>query len=255
METKKLESAPLSKGQNEEHLQLISGIATIVEGGLISRTTMTGMSDNILAMNNLLKEKLAIEDKSILALSQNEMTEPIAESDKERDSINSGFRYYVRAYSFSLDAEKVEAARRIQVIIDNYGDMNRRSYNKQSEATKNFLQDIDKYHAADITTIGAEWWIDELEEKNNRVISLMDERFSLNVDRLSEDVRIIRSEVDSIYYQIAAMLEAGYILSEGAMYSNIIDQINERLRYFKNSIAQRKGRQEANKEKEKQNKK
>lgn len=250
MEEKRLESAPLSQGHNEEHLQLMSSIAGVVEEALISQANGSSMSENILSMNNLFKEKIAQEDEAIIVLRKNELTNPIAGADRERDTINSGFKFYVRAYANSLEVEKEEAARRIQVLIDNYGDLSRRSYNKQSEATRNFLQDIDRYNASDIETIDAGWWIEQLEKKNNNVIELMDDRFSLNATRATEAVREIRVEIDRIYYQIAAMLEAGYILSEGASYGSIIDHINERLRYYKTTLAQRKGRGDAKKDKE-----
>ena len=248
-EIKKIEQAAISKGDNEAHLELMRGIVEDIKDGLVTRDAdMNGMTNNILALVKILEDELKEEDAAIVYLQKNELTEPIAIADSNRDRVYSGLRYYVRAYSFSLDEAEIESARRLQVLIDNYGKMNSRNYNKQSVALKNFLDDVANYNADDIETIGAENWISLLQETNNKVIKLIEDRFELNVDRTSKMTREVRSNVDTIYYRIAAMLEAGYMISKAASYANVIDKVNERIHYFKTTLAIHQGHLDAKKD-------
>lgn len=241
-----------SSQNNDEFFMLMTESGQILESGLVSReVNISGMNDSILLVLNVFKTQLSELDKAIISLKKSQLTLPIAESDAERDMAFRGFVLYVQAYAHSLDAAHREAAHNLQVLIDNYGDFRRKAYNKQSADMINFLQDIDNSHTADIEEIEAGYWVDSMQDSNDKFINLMTNRYTEGVEQFSGEVREVRTQIGRSFRQMVSMLEAGNMVSEGTAYVKIINQLNERIRYYKNTVATRKGRAEAEEQKKK----
>ena len=246
----KVNSLNLGRLRNNEYNQFIIEVVKIVDAGSLSRAAVPGMTDNIASLTNMIKAELEELDKAIISLNKSELTDPIADSDRYRDMAYRGFTLQVEAYSNSTDAEKREAARRIQVLINNYGDFRRKPYNDQTSIVDNFIQDLGSKHTANIELINAGGWVEELTNTNNAFKKLMDERYDEKVDQLSAVVYELRSKINLLYRQLISMLEVGNMLNGGAMYTDIINQINERVSYYKTTLSTRKGRADAKKDEE-----
>lgn len=237
----------LSKLRNNEYFRFMMEIATIVNDAIISRMSVSPMNDNIGTLLDKLKDLLEKLDVAVVSLSKSELTEPVTEADINRDKTYRGFTLHVEAFSNSMDSDKVEAARRIQVLIQNYTDFRKRPLNEQSAIMDNFIQDLQSMQMENIETIGATEWITEMQETNNTLKNLMDERHNERVTQLREEVRTLRMQTDELYRQIISLLEIGNSLVDGA-YTNLINSVNERVSYYKTTLATRKGRANAKKE-------
>lgn len=243
-----VETFDMTSLRNSEFFMFASEAGQILQSGLISRSA--SMNDTILSVLNVYNIEMEALDKAIATLNKSQLTDPISDADRNRDMAYRGTVLYVQAYAHSIDPEHREAARRLQVLINNYGDVRRRAYNTQSADMINLFQDIRQYNMADIETIGADYWLNSMEEANNTFMELMSRRYNESIEQASEDVRQVRVKVGRIYRQLVAMIEAGNLVSEGTAYVNIINQLNERVAYYKATLATRKGRADAIKDKE-----
>lgn len=244
----------LSRLRNNEYFQFLTEFIQLVNGAIISRASAANISEAINSLLNLLKELMDKLDQALMYLSTSELTIPVADADENRDMTYRGFVLYVQAFTHSLDEEKREAARRIQVLIDNYGDFRKRPYNDQTAVMDNFFQDLQEMHSDHIATIGAEGFLNEMKDANDTFKGLMDERHEERVTQMKEEVRQLRSQIDDVYRQTCSMIESGNLISGGTMYTELIKRINERITYYKTTLATRQGVAEANKKKEEEKK-
>lgn len=234
----------LERLRNEEHFQFMSDVFKIVSAAIVSRTE--NMAVNINSLFSIFGDLLNKEDIAVASLRKSGLTDPIAESDNYRDMIYRGLVLYVQAYLHSADTAQREAAQRIQVLIDNYGDIRTKSYNEETAAIYNLLQDMQNKLSEQIETIDLNEWISNLEAANNKFESLMSERYDESLG--GEDMREIRREIDSVYRQIVSLIEIENKVSGGEAYADVIEKLNERVSYYKTTLAVRKGRADAKKE-------
>ncbi|MDL2315290.1 DUF6261 family protein [Bacteroidales bacterium OttesenSCG-928-C19] len=245
----KILALALTRLKNNEIFRFLSEITQLAEAALVSRVSMSAMSDAILELVNILNDFLERLDKAIVALSKSEYTELVAEADNWRDSVYRGFVLYVQAFSHSFDDDEREAARRLQVLIDNYGDFRRNSLDDQSAIMDNFTQDLQSMHTENLTTIGATKWLTSMQDRNEDFKDVVESRHEEQVEQIREEVHMLRTQSGDVYREIVSLIEAGNRLSGGTAYVALINQINERVAHYKTVLATRKGVAEANKEK------
>ncbi len=215
----------LSRLRNNEYYRFLMEIVSLVSNAISGKESESKINskinDSLNVLLDKLKELLKRLDVAVISLNKSELTEPVIEADNNRGEIYRGFVLHVMAFSHSLDEKKVEACRRIQVLIDNYGDFRRRPMNEESAIMDNFLQDLNSIHRKNIELIGASEWMDSMQKTNEAFKSIMDERHNERVAQLREEVRTLRVQTDELYRQIISLLEIGYTLEKG-IYSDII---------------------------------
>lgn len=245
----KILTIQLSRLKNNEIFRFFSEITQIAEAALISRTSVAAMSDNILGLVNILNGFLERLDDAIVALSKSEYTELVAEADNWRDTVYRGFVLHVQAFSHSFDEAEREAARRLQVLIDNYGDFRRNSLDDQTAIMDNFIQDLQSMHTENLTSIGATKWLTSMQARNADFKDVVESRHEERVEQIREEVHMLRTQSGDVYREIVSLIEAGNRLSGGTAYIPLINKINERVSHYKTVLATRQGVAEANKEK------
>ena len=242
----------ITRLRNNEYYRFLMEIVSLVSDAISGKESESKINDSLNVLLDKLKELLKRLDVAVISLNKSELTEPVIAADNNRGEIYRGFVLHVMAFSHSLDEKKVEACRRIQVLIDNYGDFRRRPMNEESAIMDNFLQDLNSMHRKNIELIGASEWMDSMQKTNEAFKSIMDERHNERMAQLREEVRTLRVQTDELYRQIISLLEIGYTLEKG-IYSDIIKKVNERISYYKTTLATRQGRSDAKKENEIEN--
>ena len=245
----KVTTISLSKLRNNEYYRFMMEVKDIIGSAFINLTAAASTMNNLETLWKKMKDLLKLLDVAIISLDKSELTQPVVEADVVRDKVYRGLVLYVEAYSNSMEAEDVEAARRLQVLIDNYGDFRRRPFNEESAMIDNFLQDLKMMHMDNMEAIGADDWLTQLENSNNEFKKLTNDRHDEWVMQIREEVYGLRVQIDEVYHQIINLLEIGSTL-EGGIYSKLIDKVSERVSYYKNTLATRKGRLDAKKEEE-----
>ena len=93
------------------------------------------------------------------------------------NSNRSGMNKMNAAALKHFDPEVQEAAKRLKIVFDTYGNIAKKPLNEQTAAVYNVLQDLQGKFAADVTTVGIERWVAELQARNSAFGQLMKDRF------------------------------------------------------------------------------
>jgi hypothetical protein len=147
----------------------------------------------------------------------------------------------VEAFNYHPDSAKVQASENIQVIIEHYGDLRNKPYNEETASIHNFLQDVNTRCAADITLLGIQEWIDELSTANQAFYGLMSQRFDAAAQEIT-NLREVRKAIDRVYGAMVNRINASILLYGEDPYAEFVKKLNERIAYFKTTVAIRRGR-------------
>ncbi len=233
----KINSFYLNSLRNLEHYQFMSDF-----NSLVTKYTPVELGvDDLFPdfVNALTNESVAIrvEQGSI-------KSKLIEEYDIHRDNTLNGIGLSARASMLSPFADEVESATIIKHLLDQYGDIRNLSYNEESAALSNLIVDLKKAeYVIHIDKIGRTSWVTELEKQNNQFISLVEERTTEFSGRESGNVRSTRKQIDPFYNQIIEQINASVVLKTiKTKVPEFIKELNEKIKYYKTTIATRQGR-------------
>ena len=179
-------------------------------------------------------------DDAMLKISKSAITADITAADQRRDSIFRGMIDANKAALNHFDTEKTEAARRLQIVFDTYGNIARMTLNEQTAATYNLLQELNNKHAADIAAAGIADWVKELEKQNNAFGDLMRDRFDETAAKTSLKVRQVRTDIDSAYRNIVQGITGLAMVDGNGVYDEFINRLNAIVDKYNNNLAQSK---------------
>jgi hypothetical protein len=181
------------------------------------------------------------EDRALEVIRKSALTDAITDADAARDNAYRGFVMIVETNRHSANPAKVQAAANIQVVIDHYGNFTHKSYNEETASIHNLLQDINTRCAADITVLNAQEWVDGLADANQTFNDLMNQRFDESAGQENINLRENRKDIDKAYNEIVDRINASILLNGEATHADFVKRLNERINYFKNTLARRKG--------------
>lgn len=234
---------------NNEHRQLMGSLLQAVQDelALAAPENSDSLNEGIVQLLEILAQQLETEDRAINFLRKSELTALIADADALRDSMLRGLALHIKTFSHSMDAEKREAARQLQVLLDNVGDFRRDNYSAESGIIGPFLNELQENHTQNIEAIGAGEWVNSIKNANQEFDKLIEERSKERVDAMTVTGKKARREVDKTYRQLMNSIEVAHIVSGGSMYIELINRMNEYIGSAKTMLAQRKGRAAAEK--------
>jgi len=225
----------LSHLQNEEHYQFHAEFnASVSQYGA---QTLNIEVDFASYASIYHQEELALQ-----VIRKSATTEQLANADAERDDIFRGFVDAVKSALNHFNVDKRTAAARITVMLDQYGNVARKSYDQETAAISKMVQEFKGAYAADITTLQLNDWITELESKNTAFEALMKTRYSEEASKTELRMKEVRIEIDTVYRTIADRLDALMLINGASSYEAFVRELNARVDRYNDIIAQRKGR-------------
>jgi len=149
------------------------------------------------------------EDDALKKIVKSALTRQIQEADAARDEAFSALAETQSAAVKHFSAARREAARRLQVVFDTYGNVAKKRLNEETSAISNFVNDIKgaKY-AEDARDAGIYDWVEELERRNEAFEALMKRRFEETGDKCDIVLKSERAELDEAYKKIAVRINA-----------------------------------------------
>jgi hypothetical protein len=105
-------------------------------------------------------------DEALEIIRKSATTEQLAEADHARDVIFRGFSDAGKAGLSHFDPSRREAARRLKIVFDHYGNIARKSYDEETASIYNLIQEMNDVHAADIAILGLGEWVSRLDADN-----------------------------------------------------------------------------------------
>jgi hypothetical protein len=236
----------VEKLRNEEWFQFYTEFKTLVEQYRPS-------SLNISPLFSVFVTLYADADEALEIIRKSATTEQLADSDAARDGTLRGFNNAVKSALDHFNAPKREAAKRVQIVIDTYGNIARMYYDEETASIYNFLQEMKGKYADDITLLELTGWVEQLDTDNKAFDVLMKSRYSEEAQKTSLRLLPIRTEIDRNYRDTLDRIDA-LVLINGSVppYSAFVKDLNARTLRFENILAQRQGRAAAKKSKSEQ---
>ena len=193
------------------------------------------------------------EDESFKIVVESIFTEQLSKCDRVRDYTYSGLKTQVKLFLNHFDDAFQRAARQIEVELKPFGDINKLMYDAQTASVANVLQVLKGKLAGDIELLGLTHWVTELEEANNTFNTLFNDRFSEQKEKNAlTRLREARGNTDTAYLAIVNRINAGIVFNGPGKYADFVAEVNLRIKYYKDALAQSKGRAAAKKDKEQQ---
>ena len=166
------------------------------------------------------------EDLALKKINKSAITTQIQDADKARDDIYIGMMETNAAALKHYNEEARNAASRLKIVFDTYGNIAKKPLNEQTSATYNILQELKGKYAQDTALVGISGWVSELEVRNNAFADLMRERFDETAARTDIVLKEARAEVDQSYFSIREKINALAIVEGEAGYESFIRTFN-----------------------------
>jgi hypothetical protein len=217
--------------RNAAHYQFYTDFSTLVE-------KYTPQALSIEELYALYKPAYADEGIAFVAITKSAFTEDLEKSDKGRDQVYRGMVDDVNSKKNHFKVEVRDAATRIAVIMDSYGNLAPKPYDEESALLTSLISDLRTKTATEMGVLSLKEWIDELEVRNNAFIALQGSRNSEEADRTELRMKEARVVVDEAYKKIVKRISALIELNGDTAYTGFVKELNARIARSMDSIAQ-----------------
>lgn len=228
--------------RNQEWFQFYTDFKTAVSQFDSAILGIDALFANFLVLYNSADEVLEMIRKSAT-------TEQIADADTNRDGTFRGLIDAIKSALNHFDPAKREAAKRLQIVVNTYGNLARKSYDEETASIYNFLQELNGDYAANITLLALNDWVVQLEADNKTFDTLMQNRYTEGSGKTNLRMQTIRLDTDRCYRDMLDRLDALMLINGDEVYAPFVNELNARSLRYENILAQRKGRAAAKKNK------
>ena len=227
----------LARMRNNEHYQFMSDVSKAIEKATPTALQLDSVFPDFTAVLARLNACLLVDQGSAT-------TEEITAMDVTRDRTWSALNERVKSALLSPIEAEVLAAKAIKRVFDLYGNVRNLSYNEETAAITNLVEDLEKTkNAADCTTMGITSWVAALKQQNLDFQALIDSRNVELANKDSGDVKAVRDEIDPIYQNIAKRIDAQVTIEIAtAVTESFIRELNQRIKYYNETITARAAR-------------
>jgi hypothetical protein len=201
---------------------------------------------DMLGIGTLYTVYLPLLDEEIAALDiirRSKFTPEITENDHTRDSLYRGFADNVKSNLHHFDPAKREAARKVEIVLEHYGNIAAKSLDEETAAIEDLYRELlkpDNY--PHVIALGLGPWMEELIQVSRHLEQLMMERYDEAAQRPDIHMRNIRKEIDKVFRSILDLLEALVRVNGVATNKAFIAELNVVMERYKDILAQEAGR-------------
>ena len=220
---KTIHSIPFNRLSNEAHYefmtesnQLFAGVQGIEP--LMSQWN-TAYSNEGEALNFIRKSAISAQ---------------IAQADELRDSLFRGFVMLIEAYCHHFTPAIEEAALRLKVVTDTYGNIAIKTYDAETAAINSLIAEFNATHAADVAVLNLAPWLGELQNRNNAFASLMAGRYTETAGKTPLRMADARKQAEHAYRNIVQRIEALIEINGIEGYTTLVSELNARVERFSN---------------------
>ena len=233
------------KLRNNEYFQFHTEFKALVE-----ETGAMELKVESLFVSNYVPSYVRVDD-TMKKIKKNSFTEQRHKKDVTRDGTFRVNNSIVNLAQSSLDPEVIDAARRLKIVFDTYGNVAKLPLNEETSAIYNLVSDIRSKCAADAALIGLTPWIDKLDAENRDYEALVKSGYEETAALQTEyNVKQARRLADDDYYKIIRRISAHIEIEGASRYANFVTRLNLQIDKYNNILASRYGRAAAKKEKE-----
>jgi len=227
----------LSRLRNEEHNEFHSEFNDLViDFTPVELGVETQFSDFTRHFGN--------EKETLHILQKSDITDELVDSDALRDFTFRGFSDSIKSSCNHFRKETKKAAKRVQIVLDEYGNVVEKSYDQETTAINNLVSKLKQDYAAEISILGVSEWIDELLANNEAFNTLIKTRYSQESAKTQLLMKRVRIEVDHAFRTITKRINALIIVNGEEAYEKFVIELNNRIENYSNKLAIRLGHNE-----------
>lgn len=187
------------------------------------------------------KNAVEAEDDVLKITTKSLLTDEIAVADASRDAIYIALKGVTKRLVSSLNAETVKAATVLNQVLVDYAIDTQEAMIKETGLMLNLLKDLTTTHKAQVEKLGLTVIVDELNQSNARVNTLMTERTEERQFRKTGEMKAARAVTDEAY-RLLVMMVNGLVLAEGEeAYLKFVTFVNAEIVYFRQQALKQKG--------------
>ena len=184
----------------------------------------------------------AQEDEALKKIMKSAITAEIHAADKLRDQLFRGMVDANKAALNHFSNDVREAAKRLKIVFDTYGNLAQKPLNEQTSGVYNILQDLNGKYAGDSANTGLTDWMNELQTANETLAGLMKDRYEESAMKTDLVLKQVRTQIDAQYRLIIERIEAFVVVEGAGNYSEFIKYWNVVIEKYLTIMAQRMGR-------------
>ena len=215
----------LKRLTNEEHFKFMFDTNSLIIAAGASSLSIVNEYD-------IFKKSFQNEDEALGFVRKSSITDIIFNADLKRDTTLRGLKTGLESNLSHFKPANSEAAKRLLVFLNNFGNVAAKSYEEESAAIFKIVSELKATHAADINTLGMMEWVEELESNNTTFDQLMTDRFDEADDKTRLRMKNVRKEIDKAYKAIAKRINALIIVNGEATYTDFVNKLNLRIDYY-----------------------
>jgi hypothetical protein len=218
--------------RNEEWFNFFTEFKTFVEQSTPGALDIEALFATFLALYGQ-------ADKALEVLRKSSYTAEIVHLDGVRDGTYRGLTETVRAGLHHYSTPMREAAEKLEVIFEHYGNLSAKPYNEETSGIYNLLQDL-RAKANEVSILNLSGWLDELEVNNQAFETAILARNAEEAGHIA-DVNIleIRRQTDRCYLDIVERLEALMLIQGNTTFADFVNNLNANITRYKNILSRR----------------
>jgi hypothetical protein len=171
------------------------------------------------------------------------------EADRVRDNTFRGFADAVKSARNHFDPVKRDAADKLTVIFEHFGNLARKAPNEETAGIHNFLQELDNGTPGmvlPVDILGLRDWAIRLAEDNAAYEALVKNRNTEVAQRSKLRIKEVRRELQETYYKMTARIEATMTLNgDVPPFTDFVNEWNAFLKRYADVLAQRQGKHQS----------
>ena len=180
-------------------------------------------------------------DEAITKILKNSFTDERSDSDRQRDQTFRGTVDTLNAGLNHFDPEVQEAARKLKIVFDTFGNVAQLPLNEETSAIYNLVQEITENHAASAAKLNLTLWLAKLKADNEAYEALVTGGYEEEAAKTELRAKQTRTQIDKVVRRIIERLEALITIEGETNYAEFVRRLNLQLDRYANTLAQRRG--------------
>jgi hypothetical protein len=164
-------------------------------------------------------------------------------ADHRRDLLFRGFADAVKSGLNHFDPAKSEAARKIEIVLDNYGNIAAKALDRETAAIDDLLRELrNGDYPTFVGSLALDDWLTQLDAENKSFKALMMARYGEISQRSLSSMKVARKNTDASFRNVIDQVEALATVNGIAQYESFIRELNAVIERYKNIMASEAGR-------------
>lgn len=189
------------------------------------------------------KAKLQQYDDGIVTVSKSMLTNLMVAAKKDRNNLHIGILEHIRTGTRHFIVDKRDAANRLLPLTSTYVGAQNRGFDDQTGFEYNFLQQLKSdLYKADVTLLGMDEWVAELEKVNNKCSQLSTSRTKEKAGKALKGVTVVNRQLfESAYNALVELLNAFMLVDGEEKYKDLFSWWNARIDHYRVVISNNLG--------------